>query len=106
MIRFATPHENLDAPFEHLYGDMPHQVWLLGNNQSGKVALWVQDGAHGLASFSSRELALKWAKDQPKLGALKPGKAGLCDAKELARMKGVQFIHILDDFLVPLTIEI
>ena len=51
-------------------------------------------------------LALKWAKDQPKLGEVKPGKAHLVDARELARMKNVRFIHILDDFLVPLTIEI
>lgn len=106
MIRFAQNHETLDAPFEHLYGDMPQEVWLLGNNHSGKVALWVQDGAHGLAAFSSRALALAWSKDNPKLGEVKPGKACLCDAKELARMKGVRFIHILDDFLVPLTIEI
>ena len=106
MIRFAQNHENLDAPFDHLYGDMPRAVWLLGNNASGKVALYVQDGAHGLAAFSSRDFALKFAKGNPELGEVKPGKATLSDAMLLAEMKHVRFIHIIDDFLVPLTIEV
>ena len=86
---------------------MPDSLWVLGNNETGKVALYVHDGSHGLAAFSRKRFAMEWAEERKGyLGAVKPGKASIEDAKELARCKAVRFIHILDDFLVPLTIEV
>lgn len=105
-MRIGSKSHDLSAPFAEIGVELPDNLWLLGDPKTAQVAIWVEEGAHGLAVFSQKNFAVAFRAGHPQFRDCKPGKASPPEAFQLASIKRLGFVHLMDDFLVPLTFKV